>query len=209
MRLWDVATGNELRVFRGDWFVASHGCFSPDGRRALVSGAKAIHLLDLDNGKELRQFRTYTGTVGVVTSLACCPDGRRAIAGMGSFGDKKDFTLRLWDLETGEELRRFEGHNDDVTCVLVLPNGRVVASGSRDRTVRLWDIETAKQLHRFDGYTEEVTSLAVSPDIRYLLSGSSDKTVRLWRLPALPGTEPRAPAGADVPIGKTAAGEAA
>ena len=33
-------------------------------------------------------------------------DGRRALSG------SQDKTLRLWDLETGAELRRFEGHED-------------------------------------------------------------------------------------------------
>ena len=36
-------------------------------------------------------------------------DGRRALSG------SRDKTLRLWDLETGAELRRFEGHEDAVS----------------------------------------------------------------------------------------------
>ena len=36
--------------------------------------------------------------------MAVLADGRRALSG------SEDKTLRLWDLETGAELRRFEGH---------------------------------------------------------------------------------------------------
>ena len=51
-------------------------------------------------------------------------DGRRALSG------SRDRTLRLWDLETGAELRRFEGHEDWVTSVAVLADGRRALSGS-------------------------------------------------------------------------------
>ena len=70
-------------------------------------------------------------------SVTVLADGRRALSG------SRDKTLRLWDLETGAELRRFEGHEGWVTSVTVLADGRralsgswrpdVAAVGSRDR----------------------------------------------------------------------------
>ena len=67
-------------------------------------------------------------------------DGRRALSG------SDDRTLRLWDLETGAELRRFEGHEGWVTSVTVLADGRRALSGSWDKTLRLWDLETGAEL---------------------------------------------------------------
>ena len=67
-------------------------------------------------------------------------DGRRALSG------SDDRTLRLWDLETGAELRRFEGHEGWVTSVTVLADGRRALSGFRDKTLRLWDLETGAEL---------------------------------------------------------------
>ena len=66
--------------------------------------------------------------------------------------DPDDRTLRLWDLETGAELRRFEGHERRVTSVAVLPDGRRALSGSEIRTLRLWDLETGAELRRFEGH---------------------------------------------------------
>jgi WD40 repeat protein len=74
-----------------------------------------------------------------VTALA---DGRRALSA------SEDRTLRLWDLETGAELRRFEGHERVVTCVTVLADGWRALSGSKDKTLRLWDLETGAELAR-------------------------------------------------------------
>ena len=59
--------------------------------------------------------------------MTVLPDGRRALSG------SCDRTLRLWDLETGAELRRFEGHEDLVTSVTVLADGRRALSGSWDQ----------------------------------------------------------------------------
>ena len=50
-----------------------------------------------------------------------------------------DKTIRLWDVKTGAESARLEGHSDSVNALCVLPHGRL-ASGSRDKTIRLWDI---------------------------------------------------------------------
>ena len=90
--------------------------------------------------------------------------------------------MRLWDLETGAELRRFEGHEDGVTSVTVLADGRRALSGSDDRTLRLWDLETGAELRRFEGHESAVTSVTVLADGRRALSGSWDKTLRLWDL---------------------------
>src|SRR5262249_28594855 len=65
---------------------------------------------------------------------------------------------RLWDVETGLELRQWQAHLDEVDCVAISPDGRRALSGGRDWAVRLWDLapregggpELAK-------YTEAVT----------------------------------------------------
>ena len=86
------------------------------------------------------------------TALAVLADGRRALSGSG------DRTLRLWDLETGAELRRFEGHEGRVSSVTLLPDGRRALSGSDDETLRLWDLETGAELRRFEGHESGVTA---------------------------------------------------
>ena len=60
----------------------------------------------------------------------------------GSWGK----TLRLWDLESGVELRRFKGHDGGVTSVALLGDDRRALSGSWDKTLRLWNLEPASRL---------------------------------------------------------------
>jgi WD40 repeat protein len=91
-------------------------------------------------------------------------------------------TLRLWELATGQCVRTFEGHTDDVDSVSISPDGRWGLSGSDDKTLRLWELATGQCLRTFEGHTDNVDSVSISPDGRWALSGSEDKTLRLWEL---------------------------
>jgi WD40 repeat protein/tetratricopeptide (TPR) repeat protein len=120
--------------------------------------------------------RTLTGHERGVRSVAVLPDGRRALSG------SEDQTIRLWDLASGEEVRRFGGSLGMVLSVAALPDGRHALSGSFDRMMRLWDLETGVELHRFEGHTDWVEAVAALPDRRRALSASGDRTIRLWDL---------------------------
>jgi WD40 repeat protein len=108
-------------------------------------------------------------------SLICIdfsPDGRTIASG--------DKAIRLWDVSTGREIKRFEGHTRYISSVNFSPDGRTIASGSDDKTIRLWDVSTGREIKRFEGHTEYIRSVNFSPDGQTIASGSSDKTIRIW-----------------------------
>ena len=48
--------------------------------------------------------------------------------------------MRLWNVETGEELQSLEEHTDWVRSVAFSTDGSTLASGGCDNTVRLWTL---------------------------------------------------------------------
>lgn len=109
-----------------------------------------------------------------ICALACSPDGKTAVTG------GKDMQLRLWDLETGLEIRIFSGHSSYVSTCAFSPGGTRLLSGSWDCTLKLWEVSTGKEIRSFSGHSDIVTSSAFSPDGTQVLSGSWDNTLKLW-----------------------------
>ena len=172
LRLWDMATGGILRLFRGHEGPVNSVAFDPEGRYALSGSADAtLRLWDVATGDVLRLFRGHEGPVNSVTFD---PEGRYALSGSA------DATLRLWDVATGDILRLFGGHEGPVNSVAFDPEGRYALSGSADATLRLWDVATGDVLRLFRGHEGPVNSVAFSPDGRHALSGSTDGTLQLW-----------------------------
>jgi WD40 repeat protein len=174
IKLWDVATGRELRTLYGHkgpvWSLA----FSPDGRE-LASGSAdfTIKLWDPISGQELHSLAGHTNTV---SSVAFSSDGRWLASASW------DRTVKLWDTQTDREVRTFAGHTDIVNQVAFSPDGRRLASAGRDRTIRIWDTSSGHNDLTLTGNSDQVNSIAFSPVQPLLASGSDDANVMLFDL---------------------------
>ena len=111
--------------------------------------------------------------------MSFSPDSKTLVSG------SRDGTIKLWEVETGEEIRSLNGHDGWVYSVGFSPDGKTVVSGSYDSTVKLWEVETGEQIRSLNSHDEVVSSVGFSPDGKTLVSGSGDSTIKLWDLEAL------------------------
>ncbi|HWE39912.1 MAG TPA: sigma-70 family RNA polymerase sigma factor [Isosphaeraceae bacterium] len=147
VRLWEIATGKELRrLIRSERFIGNKA-LSPDGRLLAKGGFVAgyrggavdppIRLYELATGKEILRLE---GLEDNTRDLAFSPDGRLLASAHGDQRSTKGAMVIVWDVASGTELRRFEGHRGAVNVVAFLPDGRSVVSASEDGTALSWDV---------------------------------------------------------------------
>jgi tetratricopeptide (TPR) repeat protein len=123
------------------------------------------------------ESRTLKGhTHNLVENVAVSADNRLILS------SGYDNTVRLWEMPSGKEIRRFVGHKGLVHGLAFSADGKYVVTSGSDGTVRLWDPATAKEIRRFRGHTGAVRCVALSPDGTLLLTGGQDKTLRLWEV---------------------------
>ncbi|ETO09475.1 hypothetical protein RFI_27902, partial [Reticulomyxa filosa] len=129
-------------------------------------------------------INTFTGHTNFVNSIDHSTFDNCQFICSGS----SDNTVRVWDVDSNEQLQSFNGHSDFVRCVkfssYYYHNHRlnVICSSSNDKTIHFWDFKNNEQLQTFNGHTHCVGCIEFSPfnGGRYLCSGSLDKTIRLW-----------------------------
>jgi WD40 repeat protein/uncharacterized caspase-like protein len=124
--------------------------------------------------KQTAVLYVQTGHTSLVYSVAFSPDGKTLASGSG------DRSIKLWSVETGQELRTLSGETKDVRTVAFSPDGKILASGSDNYTVKLWSVETGRELITITGHQFPVSSVAFSPDGKIVVSGSEDGTIKLW-----------------------------
>jgi WD40 repeat protein len=109
-----------------------------------------------------------------VHCVAWSPDGK-LLATCGY-----DRLIKLWDVESGKEVRTLRDHSDAVYAVAFHPRGALLASAAADRTVKVWDVVTGRRLYTLGQSTDWVYSVSWSPDGRFLAAGGVDKSIRVW-----------------------------
>ncbi|KZT34727.1 YVTN repeat-like/Quino protein amine dehydrogenase [Sistotremastrum suecicum HHB10207 ss-3] len=111
-----------------------------------------------------------TGHEHAVRALAA--RGRTLVSG------SYDYTVRIWDVITGEITWVLVGHTQKVYSVVLDHPRNQACSGSMDGTVRIWDLSNGTCKHVLNGHTSLVGLLGLSPN--HLVSAAADSTLRVW-----------------------------
>lgn len=139
--IWDVEKREWVKRLEGHNYRITSCSFSPDGKRiASTSDDGTARLWDLNSGEELMilNHQKWTGfnfRKNRVTSCTFSPDSKYLATVCW-----RDKAIRIWDLETGEVLKKLEGHTRLVSSCAFSLDGKWLSSGSWDNSLRLWKL---------------------------------------------------------------------
>ena len=187
IELWDVTTGTMRQELSPEGYpeVLSMN-FSPDGQTlASSSNSDTVRLWDVNTGTLLWTFNDdpawqYSAHIN---SMRFSPDGQTLVSASQAEtrrGNHKFYTMGLWDVASGEPLKRLTVQADAVSTLCWSADGQTLASASQDGTIQLWDIATSEPLKVLTVQADAVSTLCWSPDGQTLASASQDGTIQLW-----------------------------
>jgi WD40 repeat protein len=103
------------------------------------------------------------------------PDGKYVVSASA------DGTVRLWDIETGQEVRRFSDHAGVVNSVAFSSDSKRVLTGGTDGIALLWNIEPHLEHPTFDG-ENDMYAVAFSADGKRMATNVINNELRLWNV---------------------------
>ncbi len=194
VRIWDVATGESLRVLRlplnpADRVANAGGilaaALSSDGNwlAAVCEGEKTekaepfpIFLIDLTAAKIAHvltvAFRAHY--------MAFAPDGKTLAVG-GTHGSVRLVNLGGAKPQLGR-LIKIDGPGHIVTALAFSPEGKLLLGGEASKTVRIWNVATGKEERVFTDMGGAVNSVAWAPDGQVVAAGGMRRSLCRWQL---------------------------
>jgi WD40 repeat protein len=187
IQLWDVETTKLLSHFQGHDRQLHQLAFSPNNQ-ALASGGidRTVVIWDIDTTKEFRVLKGHECDVGTV---AFSPDGKilasadlgQEVANPRAPPPPVDITIRLWQIESGKQLKCLKGHLGTISSLAFTNDGNSLVSGSWDGTVRLWDVNSGKEVRKLMDQAGAISAIAVSPDGKSL-AATAKNSIWFWNL---------------------------
>jgi WD40 repeat protein len=174
IRLWEIATGKELRELEGHEAAVLKAVYSRDGKVLATSSSREIIVWDAVGWKKLARLQVSEdrGRSFNFSSLTLSPDGNTVAAIF--YG--QEYVIRFWEAATGKELRSIPVNDVSPRCLVFAPDGKTIALGSQ-QGFHLWETATGKELWQspMGGFF----TLAFSPDSK-IIAGGFVFMVRMW-----------------------------
>ncbi len=142
VRLWDVELGEEIATLPSEKPMTTFAlAFSPCNTVIVGGMFEEIRLWCAETLTPLHTIpQTKSGEKPY--ALAFSPCGRYLASGTWWQRGMDKMAIRIWDIETRENITTFWGHNTDIQTLTFSPDGTLLASGGFDGTTLLWNLKS-------------------------------------------------------------------
>ncbi|HKP68690.1 MAG TPA: serine/threonine-protein kinase, partial [Pyrinomonadaceae bacterium] len=172
IRLWDVATGNEIKKFTGHTRLITSVAFSPDGTKLLTGGFdKTARVWDIES---TRQIAIVQGAIG---SLSFIQNGKKFV-GVEIVG--LDASVKVWDAVTGAEIPGQINPPNIGQPLAVSPDGKLFAGQDSSKLAVVWESSTGRVLQKLGAKSGLLNDLKFSPNSKLLLAGTDNGVAKMW-----------------------------
>ncbi|ETO31994.1 WD repeat-containing protein [Reticulomyxa filosa] len=124
--------------------------------------------------KYFKPLNVFQGHLSTINSVKFSPDGTKFVS------TSDDEAIKIWDVESGNNIQELKGHSDFINDAQFSPDGTMIVSCSHDKTIRLWNVQSGGEIKKLEEHTQNVTMAKFSPDGKIIVSNSSDETIRIW-----------------------------
>src|SRR5262249_31412097 len=138
VRIWDVATGKELRSVLDTWMGSV--AISADGKYLLTTEKpRQCDVVRLRKWSDLTVEQEFA--IEAFNSARFSPDGKvLAVA-------TQTTQMQLWDVSNGRKLHSWKAYDRDVPWFTFSDDSKTLIMGGSDKIISLWDVETGKKIH--------------------------------------------------------------
>ncbi|QLE59664.1 WD40 repeat domain-containing protein [Nostoc sp. TCL26-01] len=188
VKLWDLSNRKLLFSMNSHSTVTRAVAFSLDGQ-TLASSSNVdvqdgnIKLWDVSTGSLKRIIGGGVSTFRV-NCLAFSLDGKVLASGQVN-------TVKLWNWQTGEEIRTLWGHAIDVNTVVFTPDGKHLVAGCSQGDIKIWEWQTGNLLRTLNQTSDLFGVIAsfilqglwwvtVSPDGQLIASCGYGQPINIW-----------------------------
>jgi RNA polymerase sigma factor (sigma-70 family) len=175
-RIWDIGSGNEILVLRGDGAAIEALAVSLDDRLIATASGDAIRLWQPETGGEIA---VLPGEGRTFLSVAFSPNGG-LLAGAGADG-----AIQLWNVATRQPAGTLEKHDGPVRALAFSRDGTHLASGSADKTAKVWPLGAGGRgsppitLMTSWSAIRPIAALAYAPDGNAFAVATRDNTLHI------------------------------
>jgi WD40 repeat protein len=174
IRIWDRATGDEIKKLTGHLDAVRCLALSSDGN-LLYSGSASgtIKEWEIADGSCNKTFHDSRSSLN---TLVLNRDGSLLYSG------STDGTIKEWEIADGSCNKTFHGHQEYVRDITLSRDENWLYSGSNDGSIKEWNLVDGSCSRTFQGHQNWVRAICLSRDEQLLYSGSDDCTIKEWNL---------------------------